>query len=104
MVLWEAESFQYFCVVSIPPSYRRAFPILVFLGVCWAYTAYDRYHLRSYGAAYNPVRHELGLPLVGKDWKAVYSTDAIDFVNPNHQAEHTRKPSCCLLEWGSGRG
>ena len=77
--------------MSVPPSYRRAFSILLLPGVYWAYTAYDHYRLRSYGAAYNSVRQGLGLPLVGKDWQAVYSADAIDFVNPNHQAAHTRK-------------
>ena len=77
--------------MSIPPSYRRAFPIFLLLGAYWAYTAYDHYRLRSYGAAYNPIRQQLGLPLVGTDWQAIYSDDEVSFVNPNPQAAHTRK-------------
>jgi hypothetical protein len=77
--------------VSISPSYRRALPILLLLGVHWAYSAYDHYRLCSYGAAYNPIRQQLGLPLVGADWQAIYSDDEVSFVNPNQQAAHTRK-------------
>lgn len=81
--------------MSVSPPYRSAFnylyPLLLLLGAYWSYNAYDRYRLRSYGTDYNPVRQRLGLPLVGADWRPVYSADAVDFVNPNQQAVHARK-------------
>ncbi|NVO32845.1 hypothetical protein [Hymenobacter lapidiphilus] len=81
--------------MSVSAYFRRNFnrlcPILLLLGAYWAYGAYERHRLRSYGAPYNPVRQRLGLPLVGADWQEVRSDDAIDFVNPNSKAAHTRK-------------
>ena len=80
-------------IATFPQQIVKPFYLcLIALAVYWTYGAYSRYHLRSYGVAYNLTRQQLGLPLVGTDWQEVLSDDEITFVNPTRASTgHNRK-------------